>query len=130
MIDTRTAAGRFAVNILASVHQWEAERLRERIRANLAHMRAQGMWVGGNVPYGFKAGPRHYDDDGRRLPRKLTPNPDEQAVIKEARKLRRNGFSLRRIAMELGRLRLRSRTGGSFSAQQVSGMLEPESAAS
>jgi DNA invertase Pin-like site-specific DNA recombinase len=123
-IDTHTAGGRLVVNVLASVHQWEAERLRERIRANLDRLAEQGYWAGGNVPFGYRAKPREYTQDGNRLPRRLESNPQEQEAIAAAQRLKGDGLSLREIAVELSRLRFRPRTGGSFSAQQVSNMLD------
>jgi DNA invertase Pin-like site-specific DNA recombinase len=125
-IDTHTAGGRLVVNVLASVHQWEAERLRERILANLARLTEQGFWTGGNVPFGYRAKPREYTADGSRLPRKLEANPRELEAIAQAQRLRGEGLSLRKISAELSRLRFRPRTGGSFSAQQVASMLDVE----
>ncbi len=45
-IDTRSAAGRLLLNVLASVSQWEREATGERTREALAHVKAQGVLLG------------------------------------------------------------------------------------
>ena len=41
-IDTRSAGGRFMLNVITSVAQWERETIGERTRDGLAHVRAMG----------------------------------------------------------------------------------------
>ena len=108
-IDTRTAAGRLVLNVLASVAQWEREATGERTAAALAHKAARGERVGA-VPYGFDLA-----DDGVRL----VPNEAEQAVIAEAVELRAAGLSLRAVSAELDRRGFRSRNGKPFAATQI-----------
>lgn len=45
-IDTRSAAGRLVLNVLASVSQWE------RTATATQHKAAQGKYTGGQAPYG------------------------------------------------------------------------------
>ena len=52
-IDTRSAAGRLVLNILASVSQWERETIGERTRDAMKHKQAQGEYIGGHAPYGY-----------------------------------------------------------------------------
>src|SRR6266849_3042786 len=52
-IDTRTAAGRLVLNVLASVSQWEREAIAERTTEALSHKRSKGEKLGGDVPYGY-----------------------------------------------------------------------------
>jgi DNA invertase Pin-like site-specific DNA recombinase len=61
-IDTRSAAGRLVLNVLASVSQWEREAIGERTSAALKHKAAQGEYIGGDVPYGYRLAA-----DGERL---------------------------------------------------------------
>jgi hypothetical protein len=68
-----------------------------------------GMYAGGSVPYGRAVG-----DDGE-----LVDNEDEQKVIAEARRLRAEGFSLRRLAEQLAAAGVRNREGGAFLPTQV-----------
>ena len=52
-IDTRSAAGRLVLNVLASVSQWEREVIGERTSAAMQHMRNQNQYTGGKPPYGY-----------------------------------------------------------------------------
>jgi DNA invertase Pin-like site-specific DNA recombinase len=112
-IDIRSAAGRLALNVLASVAQWERETIGERTAAAMGHMRAKGERVGA-VPYGYRLGA-----DGRRL----EPVAAEQAVIAQAHELRTAGLSLRQVCGQLAARGHLSRTGRPFAPVQVSRML-------
>ncbi len=107
-IDTRSAAGRLVLNVLASVSQWEREAIGERTAAAMAHKAACGEYIGGEAPYGYAV------HDG-----KLVALDAEQAVIREASRLREAGLSLRAVAAELDRAGLRARNGKVFVAAQV-----------
>lgn len=111
-IDTRSAAGRLVLNVLASVSQWEREAIGERTSAAMQHKASQGEFCGGEAPYGFAV------ESGR-----LVALEGEQAVIREAKALRSAGLSLRAVAAELDRRGLRARTGRAFAAVQVSRMV-------
>ena len=52
--ETETSAGQFKVNIMLSVAQAEADRTSERIKAVNDYKRAQGAYVGGKAPTGYK----------------------------------------------------------------------------
>lgn len=111
-IDTRSAAGRLVLNVLASVSQWEREAIGERTAAAMAHKAACGEYIGGEPPYGFSV-------EGDRV----VELPKEQAVIAQARALRGSGLSLRAVAAELDRCGLRARTGKVFAPSQVARMV-------
>ncbi len=111
-IDTRSAAGRLVLNVLASVSQWEREAIGERTAAAMAHKAACGEYTGGEAPYGFTV------EAGR-----VVELASEQAVIAQARALRTAGLSLRTVAAELDRRGLRARTGKVFAASQVARMV-------
>lgn len=91
-IDTRTAAGRLVLNVLASVSQWEREAIGERTAEALRHKRSRGEFTGGEPPYGWQLG-----TDGVHL----EPNDGERAVIDAARELRAAGLSLRKVGAAL-----------------------------
>src|SRR6266849_4154882 len=101
-IDTRSAAGRLVLNVLASVSQWEREAVGERTSAALQHKAAQGEYTGGDVPYGYRLAA-----DGERL----EAEPAEQVLLAQARRLRRKGLSLRAVARELEAKGFRTRKG-------------------
>lgn len=111
-IDTRTAAGRLVLNILASVSQWERETIGERTRDAMRHKQAQGEYTGGGAPYGH-----------RLVGGELAPDEFEQGVIVRARELRDGGMSLSGIARELDGRGIRARNGKPFAAMQVKRMV-------
>lgn len=111
-IDTRSAAGRLVLNVLASVGQWEREAIGERTAAAMAHKAAQGDYCGGLVPYGYAA------QDGR-----LVPVEAEQAVLAAAREAKAAGLSFRAVARELAARGFRNRAGGAFSHVHVARMV-------
>ncbi len=113
-IDTRSAAGRLVLNVLASVSQWEREAIGERTATAMQHKAASGEYTGGVPPYGFRVA-----DDGVHL----VEVEAEQAVLSEARRLRSAGLSLRAVARELDARGLRSRVDRPFSAAQIRGMV-------
>lgn len=112
-IDTRTAAGRLVLNVLGAVSQWEREAIGERTSAAMRHMAAQGEYIGGDVPFGYRI------EGGR-----LVAHEAEQAVIREARALRAEGLSLRAVAGRLEQRGHRTRTRRAFAAVQIARMLE------
>ena len=112
-VDTRTAAGRMVLNILATIGQWEREAIGERTAAALAHKKTKGERVG-QIPYGWSLA-----TDGVHL----DPHHAEQEVIRLARELREAGLSLRKVGAALERKGLLPRTGKQWHAQTVKSLL-------
>lgn len=52
--NTTTSMGRLTLNILLSFAQFEREVTGERIRDKVAASKKKGMWMGGNIPTGYK----------------------------------------------------------------------------
>lgn len=52
--NTTTSMGRLTLNILLSFAQFEREVTAERIRDKFRASRMKGMWMGGNVPLGYR----------------------------------------------------------------------------
>src|SRR6185436_14619030 len=100
-------------NIMASVSQWEREAIGERTRDALQHKRGQGERVG-NIPFGYRLAA-----DGRHI----EPEPAEQAVAGEIRRLRTRHRSLREIATALNQRSYRTRRGSPWQHQQVARVL-------
>jgi len=109
-IDTRSAAGRLVLNVLASVAQWEREATGERTRAALAFKKQKGEYTGGRPPYGWRVAA-----DGVHL----EVYPPEQTVIVEARRAREEGMSYRKVSLYLDRLGHLTRDGRPFSVSSV-----------
>ena len=51
--NTTTSMGRLTLNILLSFAQFEREVIAERVRDKIRASRRKGMWMGGNVPFGY-----------------------------------------------------------------------------
>lgn len=52
--NTTTSMGRLTLNVLLSFAQFEREVTGERIRDKIAASKKKGIWMGGNVPYGYR----------------------------------------------------------------------------
>lgn len=102
-IDTTSAAGRFMLVVLAGAAEMERNLTRERTRSAMAVKRANGQRIG-TVPYGFDLGA-----DGSTL----IPNDSEQTTIAEIQAMRARGGKLTKIAEELTRRGVPTKTGKS-----------------
>jgi len=107
-IDTRSAAGRLVLNVLASVSQWEREVIGERTSAAMQHMKTEGHYTGGEPPYGFTLAAGD-----------LVEHEGEQAILSLVQEYRSKGLSLRQIANVLAEQGIRSRAGKPFHHQAV-----------
>lgn len=112
-IDTTSASGRMVFAMLTVLNQFEREQIGERTAAALAHLRQQGRRISGKVPYGFSL-----DGDS------LVPNHIEQEAITLMQRLRLAGLSLRRIAAELTRRGVVSKSGAAWSATVIRSILQ------
>lgn len=110
-IDTRSAAGRLILNVLASVSQWEREAIGERTAAAMQYKAERGEYTGGGAPYGY-----------RNWKGRLVIDPDEQETVALVAKLRSRGLSFRAIAAELRVQGYQARNGKPFAPMQVSRM--------
>ena len=54
--NTISSMGRLTLNVLLSFAQFEREVTAERIRDKVAASKRKGMWMGGAVPFGYRAG--------------------------------------------------------------------------
>jgi DNA invertase Pin-like site-specific DNA recombinase len=90
-LDTGTAAGQMFYGILAALAQFEADLIRERTTAALAHKRSRGERTG-TVPWGYAVA-----DDGEHL----VESPVEVEARAFAVDLRARGLSLRDIGRRL-----------------------------
>jgi DNA invertase Pin-like site-specific DNA recombinase len=56
--NTTTSMGRLTLNVLLSFAQFEREVTGERIRDKIAGSKRKGLWMGGYVPFGYRAAGR------------------------------------------------------------------------
>ena len=115
-VDTSTAMGRFFLTVMAGVAEMERNLIIERTMASLGHLRSQGRRISA-TPYGFDL-----DDDGLHL----VPNLEEQKAIAMARRLRKKGLSLRKIADKLFRKGHTARSGKPLHPYQVKRLIESD----
>jgi site-specific DNA recombinase len=86
-VDVSTADGRMLAHILASVDQAEAERVGERQLRKRKELKANGLWPGGRIPFGY-----------RPIDGKLVVHTSEAELIRKAASAVLNGGSLNSIA--------------------------------
>ena len=110
-IDTRSAAGRLVLNVLASVSQWEREVIGERTSAAMQHMRNQNKYTGGKAPYGYDL-----------VSGSLVENEAEQAIIQLVAKYKAKGLSYSKIGRVLAGAGHLSRTGRTFDHRSIKQM--------
>lgn len=89
-IDTTSAAGKMVFRLLAVLAEFERDQISDRTRFALAHKRAKGEKLGGDIPYG-------YNVEGGQL----RPVAEEQKALDLIRSLRGAGESLRGICRAL-----------------------------
>jgi DNA invertase Pin-like site-specific DNA recombinase len=108
-LDTGSAAGRLVITIMGAVSQWEREAIGERTRDALRHKRSKGECVG-NIEFGYRLSPDR---------RHLEPDPTEQAALADIGNLRRQGHTLRGIAVTLNSRGRRTRRGTQWRLESV-----------
>ncbi len=84
---TNDGIGSVIFTILSAFATFERERIATRIREVKQAQRAEGKFLGGYTRFGYLV-------EGE----KLIPKPEEQAIIKEMKMMRRRGMSLRRVS--------------------------------
>jgi putative DNA-invertase from lambdoid prophage Rac len=89
---TNDGIGSVIFTILSAFATFERERIATRIREVKQVQKTEGKFLGGFTRFGYLV-------EGE----KLVPNPEQQAIIKEMRVMRRRGMSLRRISKWLGK---------------------------
>lgn len=109
-IDTRTAAGRLVLNVLASVSQWERETISERTRDAMSHKRNNHERTSLHAPYGYQI-----TADGKTL----VADEAEQALLGAIRTARQRGLSQRAVVVNLTRQGFTTRKGTALSLMQV-----------
>jgi site-specific DNA recombinase len=96
--NTTTSMGRLTLNVLLSFAQFEREVTGERIRDKIAASKRRGMWMGGNIPFGYDL-----------VARKLEPNDVEATTVRVIFESYTRLGSVRLLKQELDRLGLRTK---------------------
>jgi len=95
-------------------------------KERLAHKRAKGEKLGGDVPFGFRA---VETDRGGRTVKGLEPEPCEQAALALARRLRAEGLTLRATADEMARQGCFGRSGAKWNIGRLCRVLKRQAEA-
>jgi len=110
-IDTKSAAGRFMLTVLAAAAELERNHIRERTRDALRHKRAKRE-VYGPTPFGFS-----------REGVQLVPHNGHQETLAIMRMLRAQGMSFAAVASHLNAHGRPTARGGLWRASSVRGIL-------
>ncbi|WP_411892450.1 recombinase family protein [Yoonia sp. SDW83-1] len=112
--NTATSMGRLTLNMLLSFAQFEREVTAERIRDKISASKRKGLWMGGNVPLGYRP-------DGRTL----TIHEPEADTVRQLYSLYQEHKRIRLVKKHADRRKLRTgirhkadgtnRGGGPFS---------------
>lgn len=103
-IDTSTSTGRLLRNIMASLAEFESERISETWKDTHAYLRREGRTQGGGAtPYGYTylAGTKDNQADSPDLAGKLIINPDQAVIVREIYERFLQGESLHSITNDL-----------------------------
>lgn len=112
-VDTSTATGQLFRNIMASLAEFEGRVIYERLSKGKAKKRAEGGYVGGFVPYGYR----------RSAKGVLAVVPEEARVVRQIFKLASEGKGHAAIATELQAGKILTRMGRPWRTSTVYGIL-------
>ena len=122
-IDTRSAAGRLVLNVLASVAQWEREATAERTRDALSHLRASGVQLGGAA-----LGWAHTEDTDAAGRKVIAVVASEAAAVARILELRATGTALRSIVATMNAEGHATKTGARWHLTTVVRVIERNAA--
>lgn len=114
-VDTSSAAGRMVATIMASIAEWEARRIGERIRDAVNVIKQLGYAHTGptRVPIGWSAWPLNRVKRGqKKQPRRLRPCERERRAGRLALSMRNKGCTYQEIGKKLTDQGVRTRTSG------------------
>ena len=110
--NTTSSMGRLTLNVLLSFAQFEREVTGERIRDKIAASKQKGMWMGGNVPFGY---------DARE--RTLVINSAEAETVRRIFVLYRELGCVRRVKEAADQLGLKTKRGTTANGGERGGKL-------
>lgn len=111
-VDGEDATRVLVRQVLGALAQYERAVIRSRMMAGKAAKGARGGYVGGRPPFGYRVENAE-----------LVPHEPEQEALRTARRLRREGAPLRKIADALADGGHRPKDGGAWHPSQVARLL-------
>ena len=113
---TGSGVAKLFFSILASVAEFERNRIAERVNDGKQAKKKAGGFIGGYLPYGMKV-------EGSRRTGVLVPNPEEQKIIALVMEMHEKGETLGHICYQLTKKGYRSRNGVPFYTMQALRMI-------
>jgi site-specific DNA recombinase len=113
-VDTKSAAGRFMLTVLAGAAEMERNLVRERTTAAMSYKKRNGQRVG-NIPFGFKV-----MKDGVNL----KPIKAELKTVNLIYTMRKEGMSRCAIARKLNETKVRTKNRGRWHHTTVDSILK------
>ena len=107
-VDTSSPVGQLVAGIMASIAQWESQRIGERIRDAKAVQRSQSKTTNGVPPIGWSI-----------FRRRVVPDPAARRLGRQIVARRNRGESFPAIAAALNARKIRTPRGRSWTAQAV-----------
>jgi site-specific DNA recombinase len=112
-VDTSTATGQLFRNIMASLAEFEGRIICERLSKGRRRKAAEGGYVGGWLPYGYRRG-----EDG-----KVAEVPEQVTVLRQIFGWAGEGRTLRWIAGQLAAAGVATRNGGEWRSSTIARIL-------
>lgn len=103
--NTTTSMGRLTLNVLLSFAQFEREVTGERIRDKIAASKKKGMWMGGTVPFGYRAKDRSLvidEEEANTIRRAMERYLELGSVRLLAAELKAQGVKTRAVQLSNG----------------------------
>jgi len=91
--DTDRPEGKYIFTQWVSMAEMEVNRIKQRTMGGRRYLRAQGNWVEGECPFGYRVAKR-----GRRGAGMLVVHDEEAQIVREVFNLRDQGYSTRAIS--------------------------------
>lgn len=110
-IDTSTATGRFMLDFIVRIYQWEREIIGERTSNAMLSYQAAGRSMGGNPPYGWKVGDGVVLNTQGQERKQIVENPDELPTLQRIIDMAARGMTYRRICATLNAENVPARAG-------------------
>lgn len=118
--DTSTPIGKAMLSIVMVFAQLERETIQQRITDNYYERGKKGMFLGGNVPFGFEL--QRTKIDGVKT-NKLVPTEDIQHVIDMYQKYAHSNYSLGAISDHLNQSGVKTSLGNHWDSAKISRLL-------
>lgn len=119
--DTSTPIGKAMLSIVMVFAELERETIQQRIIDNYYERGKKGMFLGGNVPFGFKLSPTYIEDKKTNM---LVPTDQINYVIDLFNKYANTNTSLKSLALELNEKNIKTRFNNYWDSAKISRLLK------